>query len=94
MKKFISKVNATGGGDWPEDVTGGLRACLDQDWSIVSKKQVFHIFDAPCHGKKYHGGGGDDYPDGCPKGLVLEDLMKEFASKNISFTAIKLEANT
>jgi hypothetical protein len=25
LKSFIAKVTATGGGDWPEDVTGGLR---------------------------------------------------------------------
>lgn len=96
MKKFISNVDAlyTSGNDPPEDVTGGLRACLDQDWSLVSKKQVFHIFDAPCHGNKYHSIGRDCYPDGCPKGLILEDLMKEFASRNISFTAIKLNDYT
>ena len=94
LKKFISGVNATGGGDWPEDITGGLRTCLDQEWSVASKKQVFHIFDAPCHGNKYHSGHGDSYPKGCPKGLVLEDLMKEFADRNISFTAIKLQKDT
>ena len=29
MKKFISSVQATGGGDFPEDVVGGQRKCLD-----------------------------------------------------------------
>jgi hypothetical protein len=60
---------------------------------------VFHIFDAPCHGNKYHSKtgeiiSGDSYPAGCPKGLVLEDLMKEFASRQIQFTAIKLNDGT
>ena len=29
VKKFISGVRAIGGGDFPEDVVGGLRKCLD-----------------------------------------------------------------
>ena len=92
MKAFIQKVTASGGGDAPEDVTGGMRKVLDQSWSTVSVKQVFHIFDAPCHGSQYHdfGNFGDNHPKGCPEGLILEDLLKEFKSKSIGFTAIKL----
>ena len=29
VKTFISKTRAEGGGDWPEDVVGGMRKCLD-----------------------------------------------------------------
>lgn len=89
VKTFISGVNATGGGDFPEDVVGGLRKCLDLKWSDNSSKQVFHIFDAPCHGRKYCS-SGDDYPNGSPEGLELEPLMKEFQQKGIEFTCIKL----
>jgi len=90
VKEFISKVQAIGGGDFPEDVAGGLRKCLDQAWLPDSQKQVFHIFDAPAHGTKYNDGCGDSYPNGDPHGLQLEDLMKEFESNKISFTCIKL----
>ena len=93
MKNFIQKVPANGGGDCPEDITGGMRKCLDQAWNSASKKQVFHIADAPCHGKKYHKDEWDSYPAGCPEGLVLEDLMGEFAAKDIAFTFIKLDEN-
>ena len=89
VKKYIQGVSATGGGDFPEDVVGGLRKCLDQDWTPGSKRQVFHIFDAPCHGKKYCD-GWDSYPNGSPEGLELEPLMKEFHTKGIEFTCIKL----
>ena len=51
---------------------------------------MFHIFDAPCHGKKYHDVGWDSYQDGDPHGLVIEDLMDEFYKNKISFTCIKL----
>ena len=36
---------------------------------------TFFITDAPCHGKKYHDGFGDDYPKGCPNGLDIEKQM-------------------
>ena len=32
VKSFISSVRASGGGDTPEDVVGGLKKCLDQNW--------------------------------------------------------------
>jgi len=33
---------------------------------------------------------GDNYPEGCPEGLILEDLMKEFKKKHIGYTCIKI----
>ena len=50
IKKWINGVKAEGGGDIPEDVTGGMKKCLEQYWKKHSTKQVFHILDAPCHG--------------------------------------------
>lgn len=74
VKNFIANVKAYSGSgdlDWPEDVVGGLRKCLDQDWTEGSLRQVFLICDAPCHGKQYHTNEymGDNYPNGCPEGL-------------------------
>ncbi len=48
------------------------------------------IADAPCHGDKYHEPGGDDYPDGDPKGRLVERQIEEFAEKGIHFNAIKI----
>ena len=94
VKNFIANVSASGGGDLPEDVVGGLRKCLDLKWTPGSLRQVFLICDAPCHGRQYHVGySGDDYPDGSPEGLVLEPLMREFKDNNTSFTVIKLQSN-
>jgi hypothetical protein len=75
VRDFISKVVATGGGDTPEDVVGGLKKCLDLDWTPGSTKQVFLICDAPCHGREYFT-GYDSYPNGSPEGHKLEPLMK------------------
>ena len=48
------------------------------------------IADAPAHGRDVSGGAGDDYPDGSPDGLKIQDLMKEFKDKEIDFNMIKL----
>lgn len=50
VKKFISTVEADGGGDEPEDVVGGLHRMINQKWTKGSERMVFHICDAPCHG--------------------------------------------
>ena len=89
IKAFIAKVQADGGGDAPEDVVGGMRHCLDLSWTAGSKRQVFHICDAPEHGLEFST-GFDRYPNGSPNGLKIPPLMQEFHSKNIAFTFVKL----
>jgi len=76
-RSYIAGVQATGGGDLPEDVVGGLRKCLDQAWTPGSKRQVFLICDAPEHGTEYYT-GWDHHPNGSPEGLKLPELMREF----------------
>ena len=53
VKTFISAVNAQGGGDMPEDMQGGLKICLLQDWTEEAIKRVVIITDAPPHGRQY-----------------------------------------
>ena len=51
VKTYISKVCAIGGNDLPEDMQGGLKLCLLQDWTEEAIKRVVIITDAPPHGK-------------------------------------------
>lgn len=93
VKEFISKVEAKGGGDFPEDIHGGIRKALDLSWSSLddSVKLAVLVADAPTHGKKYHNGHKhDDFPEGNPAGLVLEDLMKEMSNKEILISLYQL----
>lgn len=92
IKTFIANTGASGGADEPEDLQGGLKLALLQDWTEEASKRVFIISDAPCHGREYHN-CRDDYPNGSPDGLKLEDLMKEFCKKDIEFQFIKLNNN-
>uniref|UniRef100_A0AC34G5M5 Uncharacterized protein n=1 Tax=Panagrolaimus sp. ES5 TaxID=591445 RepID=A0AC34G5M5_9BILA len=65
-----------GGGDTPEDVFGGIDRALELPWSNqFGTKVIFHIADAPCHGRKYHD-QDDSYPSGDPKGRTETDLFK------------------
>jgi len=93
MKKFISKRKAKGGGDAPEDIQGALFQALNLNWREDSIKVCFLVADAPCHGKKYHS-VNDDYPNGNPNGLVLEELVKEFSDREIALTCYKLTNET
>ena len=53
---------------------------------ILYVQVLIHITDAPCHGEQYHDPTvRDDYPDGDPGGLQLDDLMKQFIDKEIKY---------
>ena len=84
VRKFISESKAEGGDDLPEDLQGGLKLALQQDWTQEASKRVFLVCDAPCHGKQYHS-TSDDYPNGSPDGLELEHLLRDFCLKEIEF---------
>lgn len=93
MKSYISKLEAIGGDDEPEDVAGGLYQLLNLSWHPNSIKLANLVADAPSHGRQYHG-TRDDYPEGSPAGLTLENLMDQIRGKDISFTCYKLENST
>ena len=73
IKKYISGVDANGGGDFPEDVQGGFHEALKQNWEANSIKMAFHIFDAPGHGKDICPDYRDSYPAGSPDGHKIQD---------------------
>ena len=53
------------------------------------------ITDAPGHGRKYHENDvDDDYIDGDPNGLDLEDLMKKYVENNINLGLTRIDNYT
>jgi len=81
-RTFIStKVTASGGGDSPEDICGGLRKALDLKWT-AQNRLILLVADAPCHGSIFHD-EEDSYPNGDPKGLEPEVLLSEMLEKDI-----------
>ena len=89
VKSFISKQAASGGNDMPEDVQGGFHKALGMNWESDSIKSIFHIADAPGHGREMCD-GHDRYPNGSPDGHKLQDQMRLFAAKQIHFTFVKV----
>ena len=80
VKDFISKQKADGGRDFPEDVQGGFHKALGMNWEAGSIRSIFHIADAPGHGRDINGCDSssgmfsfayDDYPNGSPDGFKL-----------------------
>ena len=88
---FVDKITATGGGDAPEDVNGGLCQALKLEWPEDSGTRIiFHIGDAPPHGKM--GGSGQqyhDFPDsfenGHPRDMPLDKLFGTMRVKDILY---------
>jgi len=97
VKSFISQRRASGGGDLPEDVVGALHQTLQLSWYPGSVRLATVIADAPTHGHQYHSKSNpprDDYPEGSPAGLILEEVVKELRKKEVALTLYKLENST
>lgn len=94
VKAQMMPVAASGGGDEPEDVAGGLRQTLDFfDWA-GDVKLVMMVADAPAHGKEYNDSYGDSYPEGDPDGHDPKALVELMAKRGMDFTFIRCSSTT
>ena len=89
--KFVGKQSATGGGDPPEDVFGGLDAVLGLDWE-ADTRVLIHIADFPCHGERFHPSNSLDSPDHAldgdekdKNGLSAESLFARLVPTGIAY---------
>ena len=55
----------------------------DLNWRQNSHRYVFLIADAPPHGSEYSS-CSDNYPNGCPCNIKLDDIVKKFKEMKIS----------
>ena len=94
FQSFMGTVTATGGGDAPEDVFGGIEEVTKLAWSKETRI-LFHIADSPCHGTRFHDPSvGDEYPNGDPRGLRIEDLLSKLEELKIIYWFAKLGSAT
>ena len=94
FQSHMTAVTATGGGDAPEDVFGGIEEVTKLSWSKHTRI-LFHIADSPCHGNRFHDPSvSDDYPNGDPRGLKIEDLLAKLQEMNILYWFAKLGNTT
>jgi len=64
FQQNLDAIKATGGGDYCEDVIGGLTKVLSLDWKRYQPaftRLIIHFGDAPNHGQAYHDGLSDSY---------------------------------
>ncbi len=66
---------------------------LQQHW-ISKTRYAILLADYPTHGNKFYSGSDDRYPNGDPNGLVIEDIIKAYAEKDICFNAVKITKET
>eukprot|EP00331_Platyophrya_macrostoma_P012908 CAMPEP_0176415582 /NCGR_PEP_ID=MMETSP0127-20121128/5885_1 /TAXON_ID=938130 /ORGANISM="Platyophrya macrostoma, Strain WH" /LENGTH=311 /DNA_ID=CAMNT_0017795591 /DNA_START=1167 /DNA_END=2102 /DNA_ORIENTATION=- len=88
---FLDSLKAVGGDDAPEAVFDGLYSAHDKSWRAESIKIMFHILDAPPHGKEYWA-GNDTYPNGCPCGKN-ETILKKIKEKGILYYIVPLTSS-
>jgi hypothetical protein len=56
FEAFVAGVTEQSGGDFCEDVASGFKEVLALSWDKATPTKVlFHIGDAPCHGREFHG---------------------------------------
>jgi hypothetical protein len=82
LVKFLSGIQAVGGGDGPEDWVGAYSLALkEMNWRDGAKT-IIHIADAPAHGSIW---GGPGHEEEAPK---LIPLIQNVAKKRIVVTAL------
>ena len=93
INEFISGLDCFGGGDIPEDIVGALKHALNMKWESNAKYAIL-VCDAPCHGKQYHSICLDKFENGDPSGTTLEEVMKKFYEKGITFYCLEIDSST
>ncbi|KAF0496959.1 kinase-like protein [Gigaspora margarita] len=93
FRKSLTKVPATGGGDPPEDVLGGLNAAITQLSWHEGTRVLLHVGDYPPHGLRFSS-MQDNYPNGDPYGLTAESVLEKMRSERILYFFGKITGYT
>ncbi|KAJ2919164.1 hypothetical protein MD484_g1245, partial [Candolleomyces efflorescens] len=88
VKRDLTTLYASGGGDGPEAVTAALADALQMDWRQYASKMVVLIADAPPHGI---GEYGDGFDDGSPDGHDPLVVARAMAAKGITLFFVACE---
>jgi Mg-chelatase subunit ChlD len=82
----IVRLQAYGGGDYPEAVSDGLHVALNQmNWDANARKIIFLIGDAAPHGV---GANDESFHQGCPSGHNYKKLAETAREEGIKIYTI------
>jgi hypothetical protein len=84
VKNLISK----DGGDPPEAVLDALDAACELGWRDNADRLLFHILDAPPHGRIYHTSTPDKWSNGCPCGKTAQNVLEKMKKKKICYNVL------
>eukprot|EP01034_Spumella_vulgaris_P021282 gene21282-27305_t len=90
---IISKQQATGGGDGPEDIHGALKIVETMEWRSATRI-LYHIGDYPCHGRPEFHDLPDDYPGGDPHGLKADHILRALQDQQVQYYFGKITNST
>ncbi len=97
---FLSTLQASGGGDTPEDVLGGIQRALNASWRQQTRC-IIHIADAPPHGRTNHDlfetpHAVDNFPEpgSEPHHLTYEPLLKQMVGLKINYAFLRINGLT
>ena len=92
---FLQNIYAEGGDDEAEDVAGALDRVCGLTWGPSDVRMVFHIADAPAHGRMFHAPQvSDRFPDGDPEGKDPRDSLRHLAYQDVKFTFVRITTST
>ncbi|EKM52021.1 uncharacterized protein PHACADRAFT_262470 [Phanerochaete carnosa HHB-10118-sp] len=89
LRRDLTSLRATGGGDGPEAQEDALELALFAGWRSGAAKAVELITDSPPHGVSP--GSGDGFPSGCPLLIDILRTADRMADKGISLHVLACE---
>lgn len=92
---FLQDIYAEGGDDEAEDVAGALHRAYGLTWGPSDVRMIFHIADAPAHGRFFHTPRvSDRFPDGDPEGKDIRESLRHLAWQEVTFTFVRITSST
>ena len=93
--RALEPIHAEGGDDEAEDVAGALDRTCGLTWGPSEVRMIFHIADAPAHGRLFHPPRvSDRFPEGDPDGHDPRSLLRHLASQEIQYTFVRITSST
>ncbi|ENH63138.1 Myosin heavy chain kinase B [Fusarium oxysporum f. sp. cubense race 1] len=94
---FLASLQASGGGDIPEDVLGGIQKAINASW-MQQTRCLIHIADAPPHGHALHDyeESDDDYYRTAsePHGLTHGNLLSRLVKLKVNYALLRINSST
>jgi hypothetical protein len=86
LESQIATIQASGGGDGPEDWVGAYRLVLDEISWRGGQQLIIHLADAPPHRERYY--GTPNHESESPR---LAPLIKQCAARGIKIVAMPIQ---